>query len=129
MDLLVSEIVERFNSFLWPMIRISAFLLAAPFFSIRAVSVRIRILLAFLLTWMIYPMSDWQSLDPLTAEGLKAVFVQVFGSAEPAEQVFEVLESWGTDWFQREAEVDDFERDCVIQFSGTCSFSAQSTSA
>lgn len=78
MDLLVSEIVERFNAFLWPMIRISAFLLAAPFFSIRAVSVRIRILLAFLLTWMIYPMSDWQSLDPLTAEGLKAVFVQVF---------------------------------------------------
>ena len=60
---------------------------------------------------------------------LEAVVVQMFGSSELAEQVFGVLESWGTDWFQREAEVDDFEGDCVIQFSGTCSFSAQSTSA
>jgi len=32
MDLLVNEIVERFYTLLWPMIRVSAFLLAAPFF-------------------------------------------------------------------------------------------------
>ena len=61
-----------------PMIRISAFLLAAPFFSIRAVSVRIRVLLAFVLTWMIYPLSEWPVLDPTSAEGLKAIFAQVF---------------------------------------------------
>ena len=56
----------------------TAFLLAAPFFSIRAVSVRIRVLLAFVLTWMIYPLSDWPVLDPTSAEGLKAIFAQVF---------------------------------------------------
>ena len=74
MNLLASEIIEHFYMFMWPMIRISAFLLAAPFFSIRAVSVRIRILLAFLLTWMVYPLTDWPLIDPTSAEGLKAVF-------------------------------------------------------
>ena len=78
MNLLASEIIEHFYMFMWPMIRISAFLLAAPFFSIRAVSVRIRILLAFLLTWMVYPLTDWPLIDPTSAEGLKAVFYQVF---------------------------------------------------
>ena len=78
MNLLASEIIEHFYMFMWPMIRISAFLLAAPFFSIRAVSVRIRILLAFLLTWMVYPLTDWPLIAPPAAEGLKAVFYQVF---------------------------------------------------
>ena len=78
MNLLASEIIEHFYMFMWPMIRISAFLLAAPFFSIRAVSVRIRILLAFLLTWMVYPLTDWPLIDPTSAEGLKVVFYQVF---------------------------------------------------
>jgi flagellar biosynthetic protein FliR len=78
MEFLVTEVVERFYAFMAPMIRISAFLLAAPFFSIRAVSVRIRVLLAFVLTWMIYPLSDWPVLDPTSAEGLKVIFAQVF---------------------------------------------------
>ena len=58
MELLVADIVQRFYMLLWPMIRISAFLLSSPFFSIRAVSVRIRVLLATVLTWMIYPLTD-----------------------------------------------------------------------
>ena len=78
MDFLVTEVVERFYAFMAPMIRISAFLLAAPFFSIRAVSVRIRVLLAFVLTWMIYPLAEWPVLDPTSAEGLEAIFAQVF---------------------------------------------------
>jgi flagellar biosynthetic protein FliR len=78
MDLLLTDIVERFYMLLWPMIRISAFLLSAPFFSIRAVSVRIRVLLAILLTWMIYPLSDWPALDPLSALGIREIFLQVF---------------------------------------------------
>lgn len=78
MDLLVADIVERFYNLLWPMVRISAFLLAAPFFSLRSVSVRIRILLALALTWMIYPLTDWPTVDPISAEGLRELFVQVF---------------------------------------------------
>ena len=78
MDLLVAEVVERFYMLLWPMKRISAFLLAAPFFSIRSVTVRIRVLLALLLTWMIFPLTSWPALDPFSAIGLKEIFNQVF---------------------------------------------------
>ena len=78
MELLVAEVVELFYKLLWPMIRISTFLLTAPFFSIRAVSVRIRVLLAVLLTWMVYPLTEWPLLDPFTAIGLREVFLQVF---------------------------------------------------
>jgi flagellar biosynthetic protein FliR len=78
MNLLVAEIVDLFYAFLWPMIRISAFLLSSPFFSIRAVTVRIRVLLAALLTFMIYPLADWPIIDPISAIGLKEIFVQVF---------------------------------------------------
>lgn len=78
MNLLVAEIVDLFYAFLWPMIRISAFLLSSPFFSIRAVTVRIRVLLAALLTFMIYPLADWPVIDPISAIGLKEIFVQVF---------------------------------------------------
>ena len=60
------------------MVRVSAFLLTAPFFSIRAVSVRIRVLLAVLLTWMVYPLTDWPLLDPFAAAGLRELFLQVF---------------------------------------------------
>jgi flagellar biosynthetic protein FliR len=77
MDLLVSEVVERFYTLLWPMIRVSAFLLAAPFFSLRAVNVRVRVLLAALLTLMVYPLVDWPLVDPYSAAGLREVFNQV----------------------------------------------------
>lgn len=78
MDLLVAEVVQLFYTLLWPMIRISAFLLTAPFFSIQAVTVRIRVLLALLLTWMVYPLAEWPVIDPLTALGLQEIFMQIF---------------------------------------------------
>jgi flagellar biosynthetic protein FliR len=77
MDLLVNEIVERFYTLLWPMIRVSAFLLAAPFFSINAVTVRIRVLLAALLTLMVYPLTEWPIIEPFSAPGLREMFNQV----------------------------------------------------
>ena len=67
MDLLIAELVEGFSSFLWPFTRISALLLAAPLFSLQAVSIRIRIVLALTLTWVIYPSVDWPVIDPLSA--------------------------------------------------------------
>ena len=78
MNLLVAEVIEYFYTLLWPMIRISAFLLSAPFFSIRAVTVRIRVLLATLLTWMVFPLTEWPTIDPVSAAGLREVFSQVF---------------------------------------------------
>jgi flagellar biosynthetic protein FliR len=77
MNVAAVDIVERFYAFLWPMLRISALLLAAPVFSLQAVTVRIRVLLALALSVMIYPMFDWPVIDPLSAPGLLEVLNQL----------------------------------------------------
>lgn len=78
MNLLAADIIERFYSFLWPMLRVSALLMTAPLFSQNAVNVRIRILLGLTLTWMIYPLHDWPILDPVSGAGLLEVLNQIF---------------------------------------------------
>ncbi len=78
MNLLVADIVERFYAFLWPMLRISALLMTAPLFSQNAVSVRVRVLLAVALTWLIYPLHDWPLIDPVSAPGLLEILNQIF---------------------------------------------------
>jgi flagellar biosynthetic protein FliR len=77
MNLLVNDIVERFYGFLWPMLRISALMLSAPVFSLRALNLRLRILLALALTWMVFPLYSWPRLDPLSAVGLLEIFNQI----------------------------------------------------
>ncbi len=77
MNLLANDIVERFYGFLWPMLRISALLLSAPVFSLRALNLRLRVLLALALTWMVYPLYSWPRLDPVSAEGLLEIFNQI----------------------------------------------------
>ena len=77
MNLLANEIVERFYTFLWPMLRISALMLSAPIFSLRSLNVRMRVLLAVALTWMIYPIFNWPTLDPVSPAGLVEIFNQV----------------------------------------------------
>jgi len=77
MNVAAVDIVERFYAFLWPMLRISALLLAAPVFSLTAVTVRIRVLLALALSVMVYPMFDWPVIDPLSAPGLLEILNQL----------------------------------------------------
>ncbi len=77
MNLLAADIVERFYTFLWPMLRISALLLAAPIFSLRALTLRVRVLFALALTWMVYPLYQWPVIDPVSAAGLLEIFNQI----------------------------------------------------
>jgi len=77
MNLLAADIVERFYTFLWPMLRVSALLLAAPVFSLRALNLRIRVLLALSLTWMVYPLHQWPRIDPVSAAGIVEIFNQL----------------------------------------------------
>jgi flagellar biosynthetic protein FliR len=70
MNIAAIDIVERFYAFIWPMLRISALLLAAPVFSLTALTVRIRVLLALALTVMVYPLFTWPVIDPLSPAGL-----------------------------------------------------------
>ena len=77
MNMLAADIIERFYTFLWPMLRISALLLSAPVFSLRSLNVRMRVLLAVALTWMIYPIFNWPTLDPVSPAGMVEIFNQV----------------------------------------------------
>lgn len=77
MNLLAADIVERFYSFLWPMLRISALLMSAPIFSLHAFNLRIRILLGISLTWLVYPLHQWPNIDPVSPIGIIEIFNQL----------------------------------------------------
>ena len=70
MEFAAHDLLAHFYALLWPMLRISALLVAAPIFSLRAVNLRIRIVLALAITWLVYPLHDWPTLDPLSVPGL-----------------------------------------------------------
>lgn len=77
MNLLADDIVQRFYTFLWPMLRISALMVTAPIFSLTAFNTRMRILLALVLTWLVFPLHNWPVIDPTSAPGLAEVFNQI----------------------------------------------------
>jgi len=76
-NVLAGDIVERFQTLLWPLLRISAMLLTAPPFSTDAFNLRLRILLAAVLTWWVHPMYVWPVLDLVSAAGVAEIFNQV----------------------------------------------------
>lgn len=77
MSFLAEDVVARFYLFLWPMLRISALLLTAPPFSSSVFTLRLRIVLALALTWLIYPLYNWPQIDPFSAAGLAEIFNQI----------------------------------------------------
>lgn len=77
MELLAGDIVERFYTFLWPMLRVSALLVTAPIFALSAFNIRLRILLALVLTALVYPLHTWPTIDPVSAAGIKEIFNQI----------------------------------------------------
>lgn len=77
LNMLASDIMERFYAFLWPMLRISALMAAAPFFSAPSYNLQLRILTALVLTWLIYPLHRWPMIDPSSAAGLLEIFNQL----------------------------------------------------
>ncbi|NBX91108.1 MAG: flagellar biosynthetic protein FliR, partial [Betaproteobacteria bacterium] len=77
MDMAASDLMARFYTLLWPMLRISALLVAAPIFSLRALNLRTRIVLAMSLTWLVYPMHTWPEIDPLSPGGLLEIVNQL----------------------------------------------------
>ena len=69
-QVLSNEVTERFYTFVWPLTRISALTLAAPVLSHRAVTLRLRILLILVMTWLVWPMYTWPQADVMSAKGL-----------------------------------------------------------
>ena len=78
MNIEMLNLLDRFYALLWPMLRISAFLAFSSIFSIRAVNLRIRIAIGLVLTIFLSMQLDVPRIDPVTADGLKEIFNQLF---------------------------------------------------
>ena len=78
MTLLAADIVERFYTFLWPMMRIGAMMMAAPLFALDSITLRLRVVITLVLSVLIYPLIAWPVIDPVSAEGLLEIVNQLF---------------------------------------------------
>jgi flagellar biosynthetic protein FliR len=65
------------QTFMWPFVRVSAVMMTAPLFSQRAMNLRLRILIGFVLTWMIYPFIVIPQVDPFSIGALYGLFNEV----------------------------------------------------
>ena len=71
------DILDRFLVVIWPMLRLSAFLAFTSIFSARAVNMRIRISLAFAMSFFVTQYIEIPKIDPVTADGLMEIFRQI----------------------------------------------------
>ncbi len=78
MNLLMVDLLDRFYALIWPLLRISAFMGFASIFSIRAVNLRLRVLISFGLTVFVAMHIEIPKIDPVTVNGLKEIFNQMF---------------------------------------------------
>ena len=78
MDISAAQATAFVGSLLWPFMRISAMLMAIPVVGTRLVSVRIRILMAMAITFLVMPLlPEMPAVDPLSAAGLTISVQQV----------------------------------------------------
>ncbi len=73
-----TELTGWLASLLWPFVRIGAMFAAIPIFSARSVPVRIRVLLAFVIAWILLPViPEPPDVDLISAEALLISIYQV----------------------------------------------------
>lgn len=78
MTLLEQDLLVWLGNLFWPFLRIGAAFLAAPIFGARTVPVRIRIILALLLTLVIQAtIPAMPAMDPFTADGMVLIVRQL----------------------------------------------------
>lgn len=68
-----TAVLALLQQFLWPLLRIAAFLLASPLYSIEAFSVRMRIAMAVVLAVFMIDRVEIPTIDPLSGLGLLSV--------------------------------------------------------
>ncbi|NDB22428.1 MAG: hypothetical protein EB020_16365 [Proteobacteria bacterium] len=68
-----TAVLALLNQFLWPLLRIAAFLLASPLYSIESFSVRLRIAMAVVLAVFMIDRVEIPMIDPLSGVGLLSV--------------------------------------------------------
>ena len=77
-SILVSEIVDYFYAFLLPFVRISAFILAVPVFSLAAFNVRFRIIVATALSVLAVELIEFDSQSLSLDSLITLILVQIF---------------------------------------------------
>ena len=78
MTIAIQDIYSVLEEFLWPFLRMSAMLFAAPVLGARTVPVRIRIVLAVVLTILVLPLlPDTSGIVALSAAGLMTAIQQL----------------------------------------------------
>ncbi|WP_038092386.1 flagellar biosynthetic protein FliR [Acidihalobacter prosperus] len=78
MTVTTGEVAAWVGSIIWPFIRISAMLLAAPMFGANTVPVRVRLALALMLAWAIHGfIPPVPAIDPVSLEGALVTAYQV----------------------------------------------------
>jgi len=78
MNITGGELISWMSALLWPFMRISAMFIAAPIFSARSVPVRIRVLLAFFIAWILMPVIPTPpAVDLISGEALVISISQV----------------------------------------------------
>ena len=78
MEINAAEAAAFVGSLMWPFMRISAMLMAIPVVGTRLVSVRIRVVLAMLIAFVVLPLiPEVPAVDPLSVAGLTISIQQV----------------------------------------------------
>ena len=77
MNLFSADIVDRFVVLLYPLFRVAAMMMSAPFFSLEAANARIRIGLAVALVLLIQSRFSWPSVAPFSEAGLMSLFNEI----------------------------------------------------
>lgn len=78
MEIALDEITAWVGAFFWPFLRVGALLLASPVFGARTVPVRIRIILAVVLTLVIQPTLPFlEAVEPLSGPGILIILQQL----------------------------------------------------
>ncbi len=78
MNITGAELLSWLATLMWPFMRIGAMFVAAPIFSARSVPVRIRILLAFFVAWILLPViPEPPVVDLISGEALLISISQV----------------------------------------------------
>lgn len=71
MEMTPDQVLDLLHRYLWPFLRLSAMLLAAPVFGFSSITVRVRILLAVAISMLVVPLLPTApAVDPLSAAGL-----------------------------------------------------------
>ncbi len=74
----VNEIVQMVQMWLWPFFRIAGLLMTAPVIGTRTVPIRVRMVMAVLITIVIFPvLPEVPAINPASAEGILITMQQV----------------------------------------------------